>query len=107
TPEQVAGGEITRRTDVHALGVILYEVVAGIAPFRHEALHELARAIAEERPRPPEMGWCGLPEALAEVILRALEKDPNARYRTAAALAVEVERSLRGETIGGVPIRPW
>src|SRR5205807_5745118 len=47
TPEQVAGAEITRRTDVHALGVIFYEVVAGIPPFRHETLHELARAVAE------------------------------------------------------------
>jgi serine/threonine-protein kinase len=107
SPEQVLGGEITRRTDVHALGIVLYEVVAGVAPFRHEALHELAKAIAEQRPRPPEMAWCGLPETLAEVILRALEKDPDARYPTAGALAAEVERALRGETIGGVPLRPW
>ncbi len=106
-PEQVTGGEITRRTDVHALGVILYEIVAGVAPFRHETLPLLARAIAEDRPRPPEMAWSGLPESLAEVILRALEKDPNARHPTAGAFAVEVERALRGETIGGVPIRPW
>jgi serine/threonine-protein kinase len=106
SPEQVTGGEITRRTDVHALGAILYEVVAGVPPYRHETLALVARAIAEERPRPPEMTWSGLPESLAEVILRALEKDPNARYPTAAALAVEIERALRGETIGGVPIRP-
>jgi serine/threonine protein kinase len=107
SPEQVTGGETTRRTDVHALGVILYEIVAGLPPYRDETLAILARRIAEERPRPPEVAWSGLPESLAEVILRALEKDPNARYPTAGALAIEIERSLRGETIGGVPIRPW
>ncbi len=107
SPEQVTGAEITRRADVHALGVILYEIVAGVPPFRDETLALLARRIAEERPRPPEVAWSGLPESLAEVVLRALEKDPNARHPTAGALASEVERSLRGETIGGVPIRPW
>ena len=107
SPEQVTGAEITRRADVHALGVILYEIVAGVPPFRDETLALLARRIAEDRPRPPEVAWSGLPESLAEVVLRALEKDPNARHPTAGALASEVERSLRGETIGGVPIRPW
>jgi serine/threonine protein kinase len=107
SPEQVTGGEITRRTDVHALGVILYEIMAGVPPFRDETLAILARKIVEDRPRPPEVAWSGLPESIAEVVLRALEKDPNKRYPTAGAFASEVERSLRGETIGGVPIRPW
>jgi serine/threonine-protein kinase len=105
-PEQVMGGAISRRTDVHALGVILYEIIAGVPPFRRETIAAVARALVEERPRPPVTLWSGLPDALSLVALRALEKDPERRYPTAAAFASEIERALRGETIGGVPVRP-
>jgi serine/threonine protein kinase len=105
-PEQITAAPITRRTDVYALGAVLYEVIAGAPPLRRPSLGALLRAIVEERPRAPAVFWSGLPDALAGVALRALEKDPDARHPTAAAFGNEVLRALRGETVGGIPIRP-
>ncbi|MBI3722780.1 hypothetical protein HY251_02330, partial [bacterium] len=101
----ILGGELSRRTDVYALGALLYEMIAGIPPFKKPSTAALARAVLEEAPRPPATIWSGLPDTLGTVALRALEKDPEARYPSAAAFAVDIERALRGETIGGVPIR--
>jgi serine/threonine protein kinase len=105
-PEQVTGSPATRRTDIWALGAILYEVVAGTTPFKKPTAAAVARAILEEKPRPLATFWADLPESLAGVCARALEKDPDSRYVTAGALARDVERALRGETLGGTPIRP-
>jgi serine/threonine protein kinase len=104
-PEQVRGETATRRTDVWALGAILHEVIAGAPPFRKPTTAALAHAIVEEKLPPLVTFWSDLPESLASVVARALEKDPDARYPTAAALAKDVDRALRGETIGGAPLR--
>jgi len=105
-PEQVMGHQITRRTDVHALGAILYEVIAGSPPFRRTSVAATAHAIVHGRPRRPLTFWSGLPEPLADVALRALEKDQNARYPTAAVFATHVKRALGGQAIGHFPTRP-
>jgi serine/threonine-protein kinase len=101
-PEQVSGqrGAAGALADVYALGVVLYELVCGRAPYELTgSLFEMARTIAETPPLPPRRADPGVPTDLEAVILRALAKDPGARYRSAAALGTDLERVLRGEPV--------
>ncbi|MBX3464023.1 MAG: serine/threonine protein kinase [Planctomycetes bacterium] len=116
SPEQVAGGpdEVDTRTDVHALGALLYELVAGVRPFVRAAgeasAQDLLRQIRERLPVPP----CGRPTALPDlpreidwIVARAMAKDPAARYQTAAALAEDLRRLLAHEPVAAAPGGAW
>jgi tRNA A-37 threonylcarbamoyl transferase component Bud32 len=92
-PEQVRGdGDPTVRTDVYALGTILYEILAGRPPHGAGSLPELYRKILDEDPAPPRS-----PSAATAVALKALSKDPAGRYADAGDFADDLSRVLRGE----------
>lgn len=124
SPEQVAGDPVTTATDVHALGTLLYELLAGRRPFAdHESTDlALARAIAEvEPPLPSAAAAAGAPEAAAErararaasprelaralrgdldtIVVTALRKDPARRYASVERLAEDVARARAGRPI--------
>jgi tRNA A-37 threonylcarbamoyl transferase component Bud32 len=103
-PEQVEGrpDEITARTDVYALGAILYEILAGHTPHAGETLAELYRRIVRDDPAPP-----GGPRDAEVIAMKALEKEPARRYADAKEFADDLKRHLSGEPILARPVGAW
>jgi eukaryotic-like serine/threonine-protein kinase len=83
-PEQLRGEPLDGRVDVFATGVVLYLLTVGRHPFKGPTeAQTIARILGDTRPTAPSSSVPGYPEALERVVLRALEKDPNQRYRSA------------------------
>jgi tRNA A-37 threonylcarbamoyl transferase component Bud32 len=95
SPEQIAGRELTHHSDMFALGVVLYEMLTGQRPLRAENLDALLKKIVELEPLPPSEVRKDLPKALDAVILRALKKQPEARYPTWSEFALELSKVVR------------
>ncbi len=83
SPERVRGLEADARSDLYSVGIVLYELLTGHAPFHNDSDYELMRAQIEAPPLPPHMLAPDLPDDVERVILRALAKAPEARYQTA------------------------
>jgi ribosomal protein L37AE/L43A len=92
-PEQATGKiqQVDRSSDVYSLGAILYELVTGRPPFQSPQAMEIIRQVIQDPVVPPSKLRPDLPPAIERVILRALEKDKAARFRTASELSKELE----------------
>ena len=91
-PEQVKGHPIDRRSDVFALGVLAYELATMVRAFHSESQFEQLHRIATATIAPPSHVTPRFPVELEDVIMRALEVDPDDRYQDAAAMRAELER---------------
>jgi eukaryotic-like serine/threonine-protein kinase len=96
-PEQIDGGEIDRRTDLFALGIVAYELLGGWRPFEGEGVSELFERILCDEPEPLSAFVPGFPVELDALILRCLEKDSARR----PACADEFRRELGAVRDGG------
>jgi serine/threonine protein kinase/formylglycine-generating enzyme required for sulfatase activity len=96
-PEQCQGEEADSRSDIYSLGVVLYELLTGVAPFLAKTPTGVAIKHVTEKPRPLREINPSVPEAVDRVVLHALEKDPNARPQTALELARAFENALVNE----------
>jgi len=103
SPEQARGEAVDARSDLFALGVVLYEMATGRLPFEGSSSAELFAAILRNPPVPPSRSNPEIPRKLEEVILKALEKDPALRYQTAAGLRSDLLLLERDASSGSTP----
>ncbi len=108
-PEQASGRtrEIGPRTDVYALGAILYECLTGRPPFEGETRVDILVKVVTDDPVPPAQLRPEVPAALECICLKCLEKEPSRRYDSAAALADDLARFLAGEAPEAQPVPEW
>jgi serine/threonine protein kinase/WD40 repeat protein len=108
-PEQAIGdsGSIGPCTDIHALGAILYRILAGQNPFRGQTREEVLRKIMQEPPQLLRSIRPDIPEQLETICDKCLRKDPHKRYASAESLKADLERFLVSEKIHARPMTYW
>ncbi len=107
SPEQARGGLIDARTDIFAFGEVVYEMATGQRPFQGDTPGLLFDAILNDNPRPPRRLNPALPVRLEEIILHMIERDPDLRFQSAAAVCSELKRLKRDIELGRLePGRP-
>lgn len=94
SPEQVQGYPGNERSDIYSLGVILYEICTGVPPFRGETIAAIMMQHVSTMPTPPALINPHIPPLLSMVIVRAMAKDPAARFSSAGALAAALAEAL-------------
>ncbi len=104
SPEQARSEAVDQRSDLWSVGVVLYEMLTGRAPFKFENEQALLYAILNQEPPPPGQVRPGISLSLEQIVQKALAKEPEARYQTADELLADLEAVKGGEETGGVTL---
>jgi serine/threonine protein kinase/tetratricopeptide (TPR) repeat protein len=104
SPEQARGEEVDWRTDVWALGVVLYEMLTGELPFRSANEQSMIYAILNTNPRPASELNKSISQEVDFILKKALAKEPGRRYQSADELRTDLEKARAGVPVGQVDI---
>ncbi len=99
SPEQALGEPVDQRTDVYALGTMLYELLTGAQPFTGESAGEILAKLTSQTPRPPESLCKEVPRELAAIASKAMARAPEDRYPSAKEFAEELRRFEAGQIV--------
>jgi len=89
-PEQLQGGAVDARTDIHALGVVFYELLTGRKAYTGDSVEQITHAVLNNHPAPAHEVRPGVPPTLSAIAARAMARDPAERYASAASMAIEL-----------------
>lgn len=105
SPEQARGEVVDARSDLYSTGCLLYELLTGRPPFTGDSPVSVAYQHVSETPVPPSQVDPGVPAALDPLVMKALAKDPDDRYQTAADFRSDTERAIAGMPVtSAVPV---
>jgi len=105
SPEQIAGKKVDGRSDLYSLGVMLYQMLTGVLPFRGDSMAELMYRIANEEAPDIRVLRADMPERLANVVALAVTKRPEDRYQSGEQFAADL-RSVLTEVPEAPPAAP-
>jgi eukaryotic-like serine/threonine-protein kinase len=99
SPEQAKGAPVDQTSDLYSVGVLLYELLTGTAPFSGDTPVEIAMKHLSSVPEPPSAHRAEIPHDLDMVVMRALAKDPSERYQSAEEFDADLARVARGASV--------
>ncbi len=99
SPEQLQGKKVDQRSDIWSLGVLMYQMITGILPFKGEYEQALSYAILNKEPEPITALRTGVPQELEWIVMKILAKDPGHRYQHADELPVDLQSVEVGDNV--------
>ncbi len=92
SPEQLQGGPVDARTDIHALGAVFHELLTGRKAFGGDSIEQISHAVTHTDPEPAHLLRASVPPALSAIVSRALARDPEQRYASADEMGADLRR---------------